>query len=85
MNDTTKLVLPDGWSSEPYAGSTDLIVLTRPGQHGGYVTVDFKRRIFATGMGAPRFAAIAGGDYKGRDWQRRLVDAAVDHLNDVMN
>lgn len=47
--------------------------------------MDFKRRIFGTGMGVPRFAAIANIEFKGRDWQQRLIDAAVQHLNEVMN
>lgn len=74
----------EGWSHE--ALDKHCVCIQRPGEiGGGFVTVDFERRIFATGMGVPRFAAIANVEYKGRDWQRRLVEAAVKHLKDVMN
>lgn len=75
----------EGWTHE-YLPDGQCVCIQRPHEiGGGFVTVDFKRRIFATGMGVPRFAAIAGVEYKGRNWQQRLVDAAVKHLNDVMN
>lgn len=86
MNSTENLnfTLPDGWTSEWYSQPNDQVVLTRPGPHGGMVTIDFKRRIFATGMGCPRFCAIEGAVYRGREWRTRLIADAVAHLDDVM-
>ena len=73
----------EGWTHEYLPDNC--VCIQRPHEiGGGFVTIDFKRRIFATGMGLPRFAAVAGVEYKGRDWQKRLVDAAVKHLDDVM-
>ena len=74
----------EGWTHE-YLSDGNCVCIERPREiGGGFVTIDFKRRIFATGMGVPRFEAVAGLVFKGRDWQQRLVDAAVKHLNDVM-
>lgn len=84
VSDAFGLSLPDGWRSELYGGNNDLVVLTRPGPHGGMVTIDLKRRIFATGMGSPRSCAVACVVYDGRDWRRRLVADAITHLDDVM-
>jgi hypothetical protein len=82
--ETINFTLPAGWSSECYSQANDQVVLTRPGPHGGMVTVDFKRRIFATGMGSPRFCAIEGAVYRGREWRSRIVADAIAHLDDVM-
>lgn len=74
----------EGWTHNVL--DRDCVFIQRPSEiGGGFVTIDFKRRIFATGMGVPRFAAVANVEYRGRDWQQRLVDAAVKHLNDVMS
>lgn len=75
----------EGWKHE-YLLDGNCVCIERPQEiGGGFVNIDFERRIFATGMGAPRFEAVAGLGFKGRDWQQRLVDAAVKHLNDVMS
>lgn len=76
--------LPEGWESEELPGWPDVLVLTRPGHHIGFVSIDMKRRIFATGCGSPRTPAFAGMTYKGRDWQARIVADAVKWLDDVM-
>jgi hypothetical protein len=74
----------EGWKHE-YMPDGHCVCIERPQEiGGGYVTIDFKRRIFGTGMTIPRFAAIANLEFKGKDWQRRLIEAAVKHLNDVM-
>lgn len=77
-----ELILPTGWTSEQYG--KDQIVYTRPGPHGGFVTVDFSRRIYATGMGTVRFAAVEGVEYRGKDWRQRLVADAIAYLDNVM-
>jgi hypothetical protein len=82
--ETITFNLPDGWTSEYYSRPNDQVVLTRPGHQGGMVTVDFKRRIFATGMGSPRYCAVEGTVYRGREWRTRLVADAIAHLDDVM-
>ena len=74
----------EGWKHE-YLPDGNCVCIERPQEiGGGFVTIDFKRRIFGTGMAAPRFAAIGNIEFKGKDWQQRLIDAAVKHLNDVM-
>lgn len=74
----------EGWTHERLSDG-NCVCIERPQEiGGGFVTIDFKRRIFATGMGTPRFAAIDNIEFKGKDWQRRLIEAAVKHLNDIM-
>jgi hypothetical protein len=74
----------EGWTHD-YLPDGQCVYIQRPCEiGGGFVTIDFKRRIFATGMGVPRFAAVVNVEYTGRDWRKRLIDAAVKHLNDVM-
>lgn len=82
MSSATEITVPAGWTSEPYG--KDQIVYTRPGPHGGFVTVDFSRRIYATGMGTVRFAAVEGVEYRGKDWRQRLVADAITYLDSVM-
>lgn len=73
-----------GWTHE-YLPDGHCVCIQRPNAiGGGFVTIDFQRRIFATGMAVPRYAAVAGVEYKGRDWRQRLVRAAIEHLNEVM-
>lgn len=77
-------ILPEGWESETYSGRKDIIVLKRPGQGGGFVTLDFEKRIYAAGMGTPRRHEGAQKMYKGRGWNQEFVDDAVAWLNNVM-
>lgn len=75
----------EGWTHEHLA-ERHCVCIQRPHEiGGGFVTIDFRRRIYGTGMAAPRFAAVASEEFKGRDWEQRLVNAAVKHLNDVMS
>lgn len=83
--ETIAAQLPAGWIAEPYRVGRDLVVLERPKDiGGGYVTIDFDRRIFATGAGTPRAADLPDKTYEGRGWQTRIVADAVAHLNAVM-
>lgn len=79
-----KAQLPSEWDAEHYPHGRDLFVLKRPQAiGGGFVTVDFGRRIFNIGMGQPRSAVYPGKTYRGRGWQRELVTDAVAYLNVV--
>lgn len=73
----------EGWKHE-YLDGGNLMVFERPAeQGGGFVTVDFKQRIFATGHGKPRQPAHTT-TYAGRDWRNRIIRDAIDHLERVM-
>lgn len=82
MISAIEINVPVGWTGEPCG--KDQIVYTRPGPHGGFVTVDFGRRIYGTGMGTVRFAAVEGVEYRGKDWRQRLVADAIAYLDSVM-
>lgn len=78
-------LLPADWSATPYGGRQDMVVLERPrGSGGGYATIDFARRVFATGCGTPHVPVTPDKKYRGRGWQQQLVADAVNHLNAVM-
>lgn len=51
---------------------------------GGFVTVDFERRIFSIGYGKPRQGATAT-EYTGRGCKDRIVRDAIDHLERMMS
>ncbi|MYM92658.1 hypothetical protein [Duganella vulcania] len=73
----------EGWTHE-YLPDGHCVCFQRPGEiGGGYVTVDFERRTFATGYARPRVNA-ATVEYKGKGWQDRIVRDALDHLERVM-
>lgn len=74
--------LPPGWTSEVYAGRPDIIVLIRPGQYTGMVSIDFKRRTFSLGYILPQWTD--GPEYKGRNWRSLLVAAAVKYLDEAL-
>jgi hypothetical protein len=51
---------------------------------GMWVTVDFRQRIFGLGYARPR-AWRESMCFSGRDWRRRLLDAAVEHLQQLID
>jgi hypothetical protein len=73
--------LRDGWTSELYPGREEFSVLRRPGEDGGFVTINFVRRIFAAGMVTPYQHVGNRKEYDGRGWRQLLVDDAMDWLD----
>jgi len=73
----------EGWQHEWLPDRWCLCFMRPREVGGGFVTVDFERRIFSTGYGKPREHA---GDvqYTGRGWADRLARDAVDYLEGVM-
>jgi hypothetical protein len=69
MLELVKSLLPEGWTAEE--SKTYGIVMHNP--HAGYVTIDLAMRGFTAGCCIVR----KRGPYKGRGWQRALVEAAV--------
>ncbi len=67
--------VPEGWQVEPYMTSLGLWVLS-PGNHGGFVTLDFKKRAFALGICQPR-PKNTDPVFSGRNWKVELILAAV--------
>jgi hypothetical protein len=51
---------------------------------GGFVTIDFERRLFSTGYGKPRHGATAI-EYSSNGWKDRIVRDAIDHLGRIMS
>lgn len=79
------LVIPDDWTAEAIDDDPDVISLQRPGQHGGFVTIDFGQRIFAGGYGRPHeMRAASTKSYTGRGWRTAIVQDAVQWLDLVM-
>lgn len=80
-----KSQLPPEWGAECYPHGRDLFVVERPQSiGGGFVTIDFGRRIFNTGIGQPRAPIGSHKTYSGRGWQRKIIANAVEHLNAMM-
>ena len=74
----------EGWKHERLA-DRHCVCIMRPREiGGGFVTIDFERRIFSTGYGKPRQGATAT-EYKGKGWKERIVRDAIDHLEHVMS
>jgi hypothetical protein len=70
--------VPEGWQVEPFEGWSGLWVLSS-GNHGGFVTLDFKKRAFALGMCHPRLK-VTDPVFAGRKWKVELISAAVTAL-----
>ena len=69
--------LPYGYLMEDYFGKSSVIIT----KGDGYVTVDFVRRSFETGIG---FVCTDDTDtYTGRGWKQRLVGDAIKYLESV--
>lgn len=87
------VVIPEGWTLEPYSpSSADIFVLHTPPPPCYMATIDFKYRGFRSGMCmSGRWhgqkvtkKGLERPKYVGRGWQQRLVDAAVEHLREVL-
>lgn len=50
---------------------------------GGFVTIDFVRRIYSCGYGKPRQHA-GDNTYKDKGWQDRILRDAIEHLEAIM-
>lgn len=73
----------EGWSHE-WLTDKHCVCLKRPTElGGGFVTVDFERRVFGCGYGRPRTNAGAA-EYTGRGWKDRIVRDAIEHLEHIM-
>lgn len=73
----------EGWKHE-WLADRHCVCIMRPAEiGGGFVTVDFERRIFSTGYGKPRQGATPT-EYAGKGWKERIVRNAIDHLECIM-
>ena len=74
----------EGWTHE-WLQDAECLCFMRPREvGGGFVTVDFERRIFSCGYGKPRDAA-SDTKYEGRGWKNRIIQDAIAHLESVMS
>lgn len=74
----------EGWKHE-WLADRHCVCFIRPRENGGgFVTVDFERRIFGSGYGKPR-RAESTSEYIGKGWKDRIVRDAIDHLERVMS
>lgn len=85
-NSVSELEYPEqreGWTHEQLLDGSR-VCITRPRElGGGFVTIDFERRVYGTGYGKPR--QHAGKEkYTGKGWRDRIVRDAIDHLEAVM-
>ena len=84
--------LPDGWTAEASGAHADMPTISRnaPGAKwpGGMVTIDMRRRIFDAGDVIPvrHVVPAAGGlsEYRGRNWQKRIIRDACAWLEKTM-
>lgn len=55
------------------------------GRDGYWVTVDFKNRIYGLGYAEPRkYSATPAAWFSGPGWKKRLLDAAMLHLEEII-
>lgn len=74
----------EGWTHEVL--DRDCVFIQRPSEiGGGFVTIDFKRRIFATGMGVPRFAPLRTSSTEAGIGSSALLMPLSSTVNDVMS
>lgn len=74
----------EGWKHE-WLADRHCVCIMRPREiGGGFVTVDFERRIFSTGYGKPR-QGVTDTEYAGKGWKDRVVRDAIRHLERVMS
>jgi hypothetical protein len=83
-NDLTFHEQQEGWGHE-WLTDKHCVCIMRPQElGGGFVTVDFERRLFGSGYGKPRQGA-SDANYGGKGWKDRIVRDAIDHLERTMN
>lgn len=73
-------VPPPGWTVEEPEWLPDCVVIGN--RLFGWVTVDMKARFFGAGIGKPRrWSGLENSPgFVGKGWQRRIMDAAEEHL-----
>lgn len=71
---------PQGWTVETTEWLPNCVVIGNSAL--GCVTVDMKARFFGAGIGKPRrWSGLENSPgFVGKGWQRRLMDAAEEHL-----
>ena len=71
---------PKGWTVETPEWLPDCVVTGNSAL--GWVTVDMRARFFGTGIGKPRrWSGLENSPgFVGKGWQRRIMDAAEEHL-----
>jgi hypothetical protein len=74
----------EGWKHE-WLADRHCVCIMRPSEiGGGFVTIDFERRIYSTGYGKPRQSATPT-EYIGKGWKDRIVRDAIDHLERMVS
>ena len=74
----------EGWLHEQLSDRHCVCIMRPRELGGGFVTIDFERRIFSTGYGKPRQGATTA-EYAGKGWKDRIVRDAIDYLECVMS
>ena len=84
--DLATLKLPDGWVADASAWPGGAVVaIEAPASIGGFVTIDFDRRVFDGGYGRPGQVNLPSKKkYMGRGWQEAIVSDAINWLTSVM-
>jgi len=73
----------EGWHHE-WLADRHCVCIVRPRElGGGFVTIDFERRLFTCGYGKPRQGATTT-KYGGKGWKDRIVRDAIEHLERIM-
>lgn len=74
----------EGWQHE-WLADRHCVCIMRPREiGGGFVTIDFERRLFSTGYGKPRQGATAT-EYTGKGWKDRIIRDAINQLERMMS
>lgn len=81
-----EITLPTGWTAEYITTQPgECIALEAPKPQGGFVTIDFKNRVFAGGYNTPRAPRLESKkNYAGRNWKKEIVNDAVTWLTLAM-
>ena len=73
----------EGWTHEQLQDRHCVCIMRPRELGGGFVTIDYERRIYSCGYGKPRQHA-GKGSYVGKGWQNRILRDAIDHLDSIM-
>ncbi len=76
--------VPEGWTFDLYPHWVSIVIARDTSIGGGFVTINFDKRIFASGMTFDCSRPESTKTYSGRGWTESIVHDAVEWLEHTM-